>query len=447
MSSQPSGKRRVVVAPEVLPNRPLLKVNSYESDGEAYSIDSVGVTFGSGPKSKNRYIAPTGLSNVAETLRRYVLIRSRYSLPDVDKYAKRWGVSPATIHAANRILSNHRYIHTFGEDPSIGTSEVKVLASVLGEGDPPKQALLALIAHQGTRAYYDALRLVGDPLLETDLSEMYRSIDYYMYDRHLVNYLPRINSDRSDYRKQGLKYWKWFALRLEELINNQRDTQADRREEGDKVEEGEPKVHPKPRDLQGRWEPLVVSKPELSVNHTGKLGRRVIAADSGREPRYINRIVTDPERRIFSRKTRALGGVVVIDCSGSMCLSEDDLDRLLKASSGATVLCYSGGYNHPTKPNVWVVARKGRMMRKLPEFPGDNAVDGPAIVYASTLRDNGGQPLIWVSDGYVTGINTGTGDEKLQKDMDYIKRRHRVIQVETVQEAEALMKRLQGGRR
>ena len=447
MSSQPNGKRRVVVAPEVLPNRPLLKVNSYESDGEGYSIDSVGVTFGSGPKSKNRYIAPTGLSNVAETLRRYVLIRSRYSLPDVDKYAKRWGVSPATIHAANRILSNHRYIHTFGEDPSIGTSEVKVLASVLGEGDPPKQALLALIAHQGTRAYYDALRLVGDPLLETDLSEMYRSIDYYMYDRHLVNYLPRINSDRSDYRKQGLKYWKWFALRLEELINNQRDTQADRREEGDKVEVGEPKVHPKPRDLQGEWEPLVVAKPELSVNHTGKLGRRVIAADSGREPRYINRIVTDPERRIFSRKTRALGGVVVIDCSGSMRLSEDDLDRLLKASSGATVLCYSGGYNHPTKPNVWVVARKGRMMRTLPEFPGDNSVDGPAIVYASTLRDNGGQPLIWVSDGYVTGINTGTGDEKLQKDMDYIKRRHRVIQVETVQEAEALMKRLQGGSR
>lgn len=447
MSSQPNGKRRVVVAPEVLPNRPLLKVNSYESDGEAYSIDSVGVTFGSGPKSKNRYIAPTGLSNVAETLRRYVLIRSRYSLPDVDKYAKRWGVSPGTIHAANRILSNHRYIHTFGEDPSIGTSEVKVLASVLGEGDPPKQALLALIAHQGTRAYYDALRLVGDPLLETDLSEMYRSIDYYMYDRHLVNYLPRINSDRSDYRKQGLKYWKWFALRLEELINNQRNTQADRREESDKVVEGEPKVHPRPRDLQGDWEPLVVAKPELGVNHTGKLGRRVIAADSGREPRYINRIVTDPERRIFSRKTRALGGVVVIDCSGSMRLSEDDLDRLLKASSGATVLCYSGGYNRPDKPNVWVVARKGRMMRKLPEFPGDNSVDGPAIVYAASLRDNGGQPLIWVSDGYVTGINTGTGNVNLEKDMDYIKRRHRVIQVETVQEAEALMKRLQGGSR
>ena len=447
MTNQPSGKRRVVVAPEVLPNRPLLKVNSYESDGEAYSIDSVGVTFGSGPKSKNRYIAPTGLSNVAETLRRYVLIRSRYSLPDVEKYAKRWEVSPGTIHAANRILSNHRYIHTFGEDPSIGTSEVKVLASVLGEGDPPKQALLALMSHQGTRAYYDALRLVNDPLLETDLSEMYRSIDYFMYDRHLINYLPRINHQRSDYRKQGLKYWKYFVQQLDQMINIQRGVQADRREHQEKVDEGEPKVHPKPRDLNGDWEPLVVAKPELSVNHTGKLGRRVIAADSGREPRYINRIVTDPERRIFSRKTRALGGVVVIDCSGSMRLSEDDLDRLLKASSGATVLCYSGGYNRPDKPNVWVVARKGRMMRKLPEFPGDNSVDGPAIVYAASLRDNGGQPLIWVSDGYVTGINTGTGNVNLEKDMDYIKRRHRVIQVETVQEAEALMKRLQGGSR
>ena len=158
-------------------------------------------------------------------------------------------------------------------------------------------------------------------------------------------------------------------------------------------------------------------------------------------------MVSDPDKRVFSRKTRALGGVVVIDASGSMHLSEDDLDRLLKASAGATVVMYSGGYNDINKPNVWVIARKGRMVRYLPSVPGDNAVDGPALVYASSLRDRGSQPLIWVSDGYVTGVSTGHTNRNLQKDIENITRKHRVIRVDNVQDAEKLMKRLQGGSR
>jgi hypothetical protein len=158
-------------------------------------------------------------------------------------------------------------------------------------------------------------------------------------------------------------------------------------------------------------------------------------------------MITDPDRRVFSRKTRALGGVVCIDASGSMALSSEDLDRLLKASAGATVVMYSGGRDNPSIPNVWVIAKKGRMVRHLPDPPGDNAVDGPALVYASSLRERGSQPLIWVSDGYVTGRRSGHTNPNLISDIEMIRRRHKVIQVHNVQEAEQLMKRLQGGSR
>jgi len=438
--------KRNIVAPEVLPDRPMLKDNTYTSDGEAYSIDSVGVSFGTTAKQKHKVTAPTGDSDVAETLRRYVLIRSRYDLPDHKKYAKRWGVSEVSIEAACRVLANARYFHTFGQDPSIGTTETTILARVLSEGNPPKPALLSAISHSGTQAFYGLMRNVADKPLAAELMEFENQVLSYIYDYDLVFRLTMINSKSKAQQKRAIKDWSWFVQAIDNMANTQLNEQKGRRQE--KSEAKSPhRAYPKDSDLLGDWERLVVSKPELSINHTGKLGRRTIASDSGREIRYLNRMVSDPDKRVFSRKTRALGGVVVIDASGSMHLSEDDLDRLLRASAGATVLMYSGGYNDINKPNVWVIARKGRMVRRLPEVPGDNAVDGPALVYASSLRDRGSQPLIWVSDGYVTGVSTGHTNRNLLKDIENITRRHKVIRVNNVQDAEKLMKRLQGGSR
>ena len=443
--SQTSTKRNIV-APEVLPDRPLLKENTYQSDGEAYSIDSVGVTFSTTAKKKHQVKAPTGDSDVAETLRRYVLIRSRYDLPEPKKYAKRWGVSEVSIETACRVLANARYFHTFRQDPSIGTTETTILARVLSEGNPPKPAILSAISHAGTQAFIDLIRNVADRPLAAELMEFENQVLSYMYDYDLVFRLTMINSKSKIQQKRAIKDWSWFVQAIDRMSNEQVDEQQGRRQA--KTEAQSPhRAYPKDSDLVGDWEQLVVSKPELSINHTGKLGRRTIASDSGREIRYLNRMVSDPDKRVFSRKTKALGGVVVIDASGSMHLSESDLDRLLKASAGATVLMYSGGLNKPNKPNVWVIARKGRMVRRLPEVPGDNAVDGPALVYAASLRERGSQPLIWVSDGYVTGVNAGHTNRNLLKDIENITRKHRVVRVDNVEDAEKLMKRLQGGSR
>jgi hypothetical protein len=317
---------------------------------------------------------------------------------------------------------------------------------VLSEGNPPKPALLSAISHGGTQAFYDLMRNVADKPLAAELMEFENQVLSYMYDYDLVFRLTMINSKSKVQQKRALKDWSWFVQAIDSMTNKQVNEQKGRRQKKSEAESPH-KAYPKDSDLLGDWERLVVSKPELSINHTGKLGRRTIACDSGREIRYLNRMVSDPDKRVFSRKTRALGGVVVIDASGSMHLSEDDLDRLLKASAGATVLMYSGGYNNINKPNVWVIARKGRMVRNLPHVPGDNAVDGPALVYASSLRDRGSQPLIWVSDGFVTGVNTGHTNRNLLKDIENITRKHRVIRVDNVEDAEKLMKRLQGGSR
>ena len=443
--SQNSTKRNIV-APEVLPDRPLLKENTYASNGEAYSIDSVGVSFSATAKKKHLVTAPTGDSDVAETLRRYVLIRSRYDLPEARKYAKRWSVSEAAIEAGCRVLANARYFHTFGKDPSIGTTETTILARVLSEGNPPKPAILSAINHAGTHAFTELMHAVTDKKLAGELLTFESQVLSYIYDYDLAHRLTMINSKSKVQQKRAIKDWSWFVQAIDRMSNEQVNEQQDRRAKKRDVQAPH-RSYPINSDLVGDWEPLVVSKPELSINHTGKLGRRVIASDSGREIRYLNRMVSDPDKRVFSRKTRALGGVVVIDASGSMHLSEDDLDRLLKASAGATVLMYSGGYNNPNKPNAWVIARKGRMVRRLPEVPGDNACDGPALIYAASLRDRGSQPVIWVSDGYVTGINSGHTNTNLRKDIENIIRKHRIVRVDHVQEAEKLMKRLQGGSR
>jgi hypothetical protein len=317
---------------------------------------------------------------------------------------------------------------------------------VLSEGNPPKPAILSAINHAGTQAFTELMHAVTDKKLANELLEFESQVLSYIYDYDLAHRLTMINSKSKVQQKRAIKDWSWFVQAIERMSNEQVNEQQGRRAKK-RDAQAPHRSYPVSSDLVGDWEPLVVSKPELSINHTGKLGRRVIASDSGREIRYLNRMVSDPDKRVFSRKTRALGGVVVIDASGSMHLSEDDLDRLLKASAGATVLMYSGGYNNPNKPNAWVIARKGRMVRRLPDVPGDNACDGPALIYAASLRDRGSQPVIWVSDGYVTGINAGHTNRNLLKDIENITRKHRIVRVNDVQEAEKLMKRLQGGSR
>ena len=160
-----------VVAPEVLPDRPMLKAQTYQSTGEAFSLDAVGVSFAKTKAGRNTYKAPTGDSEPAAIIRDYVLIRSRYDLPYAEKRAKQWHVSEHSIETANRIFANVRYRHAFDEDPSVGTVDTTLLSAYLSEGNPPKQAILAAMSHAGTDAFLPLMRSITDPDIKMQLND------------------------------------------------------------------------------------------------------------------------------------------------------------------------------------------------------------------------------------------------------------------------------------
>jgi hypothetical protein len=141
--------------------------------------------------------------------------------------------------------------------------------------------------------------------------------------------------------------------------------------------------------------------PVLTPRQAGKRhGRGRTYRDEGAMPNAMHRWAVDG--RIFKRWRPAPGGTVLVDMSGSMSLSADDLREIVLAAPAATVAMYSG---RSTRGRITIVARRGKvaserdMNRARAGAGGGNIIDGPA------LRWLAGQPgpRVWVSDGYVTG--------------------------------------------
>ena len=89
---------------------------------------------------------------------------------------------------------------------------------------------------------------------------------------------------------------------------------------------------------------------------------------------------------------------MLIDCSGSMSLSKEDVREMMLAAPGCTVIGYSAGWRGD---NLFILGEKGKVCDTLPKFPGGNGNDLPAIQYAVSRRDNNKTPVIWVTDGQV----------------------------------------------
>jgi len=96
-----------------------------------------------------------------------------------------------------------------------------------------------------------------------------------------------------------------------------------------------------------------------------------------------------------------------------MQLTETDLDHILRASSGATVIAYSA--NDFTTPNTHLIAHNSRRVRELPTFSGGNGNDAPALLYAITHYRKHKAPVIWITDGGVTGLGDTTHDDLRQQ--------------------------------
>lgn len=212
-------------------------------------------------------------------------------------------------------------------------------------------------------------------------------------------------------------------------------------------------------NTEGTWTPLVFDSevvPTVPVRGA-LLKRRVRPSNTGASVRYASRMLTDSERRVFGGTRKDVGGVVVVDVSGSMSLSEHDLERILDAAPMATVFAYSaeslrrrkGAF---TTPNAWLLSWNGKRIEDLKAVErkwlnnGGNGCDGPAVAHAVAVagrrsspgnvpevewrgaKGAKGVPVVWVTDGAVTDCtDSAPADHLLAPLVDLVHRANVII--------------------
>ena len=193
------------------------------------------------------------------------------------------------------------------------------------------------------------------------------------------------------------------------------------------------------------WAQLKVKKLPLVRHAQGGMGRKRRATDIGRNPRRLNNLLLDPERRIFDATKKGNGGVVLIDGSGSMSLTTADLVKIVEQAPGATVAVYSTDSLNK-KDNLFILAEGGRMVDSVPERNGGNGVDGEALRWAIKQKQNRNAPVVFITDGLVHGVNQGYNDLLA---MDCIKqvRKERVIVRKNVKEGIKALEEIKKGRK
>jgi len=148
------------------------------------------------------------------------------------------------------------------------------------------------------------------------------------------------------------------------------------------------------------WCQMLIIEPPLSLPLASKTRRNHWKlSDEGAFIKRPDRFCTDGH--VFGSKRRHKNaGAVLIDCSGSMSLSDEDITFIMENSPGVTIATYCSssyqGYLH-------IVAKKGK--RAAPEDLqaeyGGNGCDGPALAWLGKQQE----PRVWICDGHVTGIN------------------------------------------
>ena len=191
------------------------------------------------------------------------------------------------------------------------------------------------------------------------------------------------------------------------------------------------------------WGDLRVTKLPMPEATKGNLGRKRIASDTGKNPRRMHRYLTD--RKVFDRTTKGMGGVVLIDASGSMCFTHNDIREIVEAAPGCTVAMYTETMERG-KPNLWILADKGRICKAsdMPVARAGNVVDLPALKWAVSKRQRSSAPVVWVSDGAVTGVGD-SAHEALNRAVGRYCSQHRITVVPNVRVAKQTLAKLRTG--
>src|SRR5262249_4899543 len=146
------------------------------------------------------------------------------------------------------------------------------------------------------------------------------------------------------------------------------------------------------------WGTMTIQAPSRPLSVAPLLCPAWRAADQGSHLRHTHRLRTD--QRVFAARQRPPGPTLLVDWSGSMKLTDANVERILTKAPVCPLAVYSA---NRTEGVLRVLAQNGKRVR-----PADvrrpsgacNVIDGPALEWLA------GQPgpRLWLSDGQVTGV-------------------------------------------
>lgn len=391
---------------------------------------------------------PMGDDPTSRAVRAHEMVHAKVSPKVLDRaYAEANKVDMDILIAAEEFRVNGLATEAgFDMDALVDGSESKS-GSIVAQNKDWNGAVRMVAACAGTKGATDFIRGVAKH--DKDMAASLRALNTKMkkdWKKDLQRYKTHRIGDTTvkqdgqmpeGFHKFTLKYAKY----LQTLLINEGE-QGDA-EEGNEI--------PKPSDVKssnerGKFAKLIELEVPKPNKVDGRIGRKRTPSQIGKNPRRISRVLTDPDKRIFDKRTKGKGGVVLIDQSGSMDLREKDIWRIIEHAPGCVIIGYSHSPGSTDRPNVWVIADRGRVADHVPDGNGGNGVDGPAVTFAAK-RLRTGEPFIWVCDGIVTDGASDHHYYNLDIEAAKLVKKHRIHMTNDVDGAVEALKGAARGKR
>jgi hypothetical protein len=401
-------------------------------------------------------IVPVGSSDLARSIRAHEMMHARISPPDKDvilKASTDWGYSPTTIEVAEEYRVNCM-IHAagFSVDAMADGSHSHLGKVWAGDGNWDSLVHTAAL-FAGFKPTADLLRgvkQVNDTYHKTLLAlikELKAKVAFRKLktDRNVPSNLGSTKPVAATFGgdiPDGFRHVRRIAQIIDKYLQND-PTNDPATEHDESTSEGSGDSEAAEKTAAGEFANLLWANIELKPFLKGNILQKRIASDIGRNPRRISRALTDG--KVFDRKIRRNGGIVIIDQSGSMHLAETDVHEMIKAAPGCTIVGYSHSAGSTNVPNVWILAQDGKIAEHIPNGNTGNGVDGPILEWAITKRRKG-EPLIWVCDGIVTDGEEDICYQHLTDHCAKLVAKHKIHMVNDPEEAIAAIKHAATGK-
>ena len=431
---------------------------------------------------RRRMRVPAGNTPTARAVRAHELVHAKVSPANFGEIVEHVETTPTTIRAVEEVRVNLLAMSAgFDLDALVDGSE-RNSGRLLASAKSIRPLVETAVATMFTKGHRDLMRGVADvdPKLAEGVGLVVEQVEASIV-KHARNYGLRGRlSQKTKGEKIGTSLRRWIADTDPARITDKGEA-SHRRADVDTIEapygftftldvanlidsildggsNADGDVLPeKPGDEEastgfGRgsdnFAPLVWDRTVALNRHAPNvMGRRRARSSTGRVPRRVDLLLTDPERRIFSRDVRSTGGIVLVDQSGSMGLSIGDVESLVAESAGCVVIGYSNvpGSRPGSYPNIWTLADRGRVASSVRHGNIGNGCDRPALDHVLSIR-RGSEPIVWVCDGHVTYRSDTLATVEDRVEIARLVERHGVHMVDTIGEAVDALRRSKSGR-